>query len=267
MHIRAAVAAVLFVVGPTIPALAWGSEGHRVVAEIAEQHLEPATARQVHDLLAIENATTLAEVSTWADQIRLQRPNTGAWHYVDIPLDASGYKAARDCPNDDCVVARIELFAAVLANKAAPAHDRLEALKFVTHFVADVHQPLHAEGHADKGGNLVWVTGFGGGANLHQIWDTNMVEADDPDERSLARRLQAAITDADARRWQEGTPADWANESHALAVVAYAKLGNPAPNTTVFVPESYVVDERPVIETQLEKAGVRLAAVLNRAFN
>src|SRR6516162_5380400 len=93
-------------------ALAWGYEGHRVIAEIAEQFLTPATAHQVRELLAIENVTTLADVSTWADEVRLQHPETGPWHYVNIPItlptgEPAEYDAARDCPKHACVVAKI----------------------------------------------------------------------------------------------------------------------------------------------------------------
>ena len=66
-----------------VRALAWGYEAHRVIAEIAEQFLEPQTAHQVRELLAIENVTTLADVSTWADEIRLQHPETAPWHNVN----------------------------------------------------------------------------------------------------------------------------------------------------------------------------------------
>jgi S1/P1 Nuclease len=112
------------------PALAWGSEGHRIVAEIAEQHLEPAVARQVRELLAIENATTLAQVSTWADEIRPQRRETAPWHFVDIPIrppagTPAAYDAVRDCPRGDCVVAAIGHFAAVLRDNSAPPRERL----------------------------------------------------------------------------------------------------------------------------------------------
>src|SRR5476651_1010964 len=97
-----------------VQARAWGNEGHRVIAEIAEHYLEPAAARQVRDLLAIENATTLSSVSTWADQIRPQRRTTGPWHYVDIPITATAYEVTRDCADGNCVVAVIERFAKVL---------------------------------------------------------------------------------------------------------------------------------------------------------
>jgi hypothetical protein len=165
------------------------------------------------------------------------------------------------------VVARIDLFAAVLADRNANARTRVEALKFVTHFVGDVHQPLHAEDHNDKGGNRIRVANYLGHASLHSIWDTDMIEADDSDAHAFARRLDASISDDDVRRWQAGSPSDWANESHALAVTAYALLDNPSAGAEISIPDSYVVTERPVIELQLKRAGIRLAMVLNRALD
>jgi hypothetical protein len=100
---KALAAPLAIVIALTSQAVAWGGEGHRLVAEIAERYLEPETARRVRELLALENATTLAEVSTWADEIRSQWRETAPWHYVNIPIHPSagtpsGYDAARDCP-------------------------------------------------------------------------------------------------------------------------------------------------------------------------
>src|SRR5690242_4567980 len=97
--------AIVLIVASLIPtqAFAWGSEGHRIVAEIAEQHLEPTTAKQVRDLLALENSTTLADVANWADKIRHQRSETASWHFVDIPINAEAYDISRDCVGGNCV--------------------------------------------------------------------------------------------------------------------------------------------------------------------
>jgi len=125
LFLKTLLVAFIFVTASSVEALAWGYDAHRVVAEIAEQFLEPETARQVRALLAIENVATLAEVSTWADEIRSQRPETRPWHYVNIPVQPSagtpdGYQAARDRPHDDCIVAKIEGFGRVLADRQAP---------------------------------------------------------------------------------------------------------------------------------------------------
>jgi hypothetical protein len=147
---------IALVIAAPASALAWGSEGHRIVAEIAEQRLEPVAAKQVRDLLAIENATTLADVANWPDQIRRQRPETASWHFVDIPITAPAYDPARDCVGGNCVVAKIDQFTAEVRNPTLPARQRLEALKFVVHFVGNLHQPLHASDDNDRGGNQTW---------------------------------------------------------------------------------------------------------------
>jgi hypothetical protein len=109
----------------TAHALTWGSEGHHIAAEIAEQFLEPPTVRQVRELLAIDSETTLAQASTCADETRPQRPVTARWHYVNIPINPPdgtppAYDRRRDCPTGDGVVAKIGAFEAMLRDKAAP---------------------------------------------------------------------------------------------------------------------------------------------------
>jgi hypothetical protein len=131
-----------------LQALAWGEDGHRIIAEIAEQHLTMPTAARVRDLLATENVVSLPAISMWADYIRLQRPNTARWHYVDIPVHpidgrSNDYDPARDCIKDDCIVAKIDQFRNVLQDTRGSITKRVEALKFLVHFAGDIHQPLH----------------------------------------------------------------------------------------------------------------------------
>ena len=245
-------------------ALSWGTEGHRIVAEIAEQLLEPDTAHKVRDLLALENATTLADAANWADQIRGQRRETAPWHFVDIPISAPAYDAARDCPQNNCVVAKIEQFTAELRDASLPPRERLEALKFVVHFIGDVHQPLHASDNGDRGGNEIRVKFLGRRTNLHAVWDTGILApAVNGDERAYALRLFHRITPAQLTAWQNGSPVEWANEAHAVAVQAiYGKL----PHDSGTLPESYETAALPTADLQLERAGVRLASVLNHAL-
>ena len=139
------VLALAIAVASSGPAKAWGPEGHAIVADIAEAHLTPAAATQVSNLLSLDGHHRLDEVASWADEIRPQRRDTASWHFVDIPLAAPNYDATRDCANGNCVVAKIVDFTVVLANPTADQHARLEALKWVVHFVGDIHQPMHAE--------------------------------------------------------------------------------------------------------------------------
>jgi hypothetical protein len=267
--IKALAAALTIVIAVTSDALAWGTEGHHIVAEIAEQYLEPAAVRQVRELLALENATTLTEVSAWADAIRSQRRETARWHFVNIPIHPpggmpQGYDAAHDCPRDDCVVGAIERFTAVLHDKDAPARDRLEALKFVVHFVADLHQPLHASNDGDRGGNTVAVILNERETSLHAVWDWGILApAVGGDERVYALKLTHAITSAERDLWSAGGTVAWATESYQIAQrLIYAEW----PHGPGALPDDYVAKALPLVNAQLEKAGVRLAAVLNAAL-
>ncbi|HWE76114.1 MAG TPA: S1/P1 nuclease [Stellaceae bacterium] len=257
--------AIVLIVTSLIPAqaFAWGSEGHRIVAEIAEQRLEPDTAKQVRDLLAIENSTSLADVANWADQIRPQRAETASWHFVDIPINADAYDASRDCAGGNCVVAKIEQFASELHDTSLPPQERLESLKFLVHFVGDVHQPLHASDNNDRGGNKVRVVFEGHRTNLHAVWDTGILApAVNGDERAYALQLNKEIRLLQVTEWPKASPEQSANESHAIAVsMIYGKLAHSDT-----LPSEYERDTLPIVNERLERAGIRLAATLNDAL-
>ena len=138
-------------------AFAWGAEGHRIVALIAASELTPQAKAQVESLLGGDAASSMAELSTWADEIKFRRHETGPWHYVDIEIDSQGYNAARDCPTGDCVVAQIERDEHIVGDRSLAMPVRAEALKFLIHFVGDLHQPLHCADNHDRGGNEVKV--------------------------------------------------------------------------------------------------------------
>lgn len=263
---------------------AWGPEGHAIVADIAQQHLTPAASAQVEALLGQEGLNRLDQISSWADANRKELPHTGGWHYVDIPLHAASYVAQRDCPQDNCVVAKLNHYTQVLADKSAMPAARLEALKWVVHLVGDVHQPLHAEDNNDKGGNTVQVQFFGRGTNLHSVWDGRVIRKaldlhpgpnytfDHAIVQKDAMVLDGSITDPQRKAWASsislsnlgGEAIDWANESHALAQqVAYTDLAKPSGDAWS---QRYQAKAWPVVKTRLEQGGVRLAAVLNDAL-
>lgn len=263
---------------------AWGPEGHAIVADIAQQHLTPAASVEVDALLKQEGLSRLDEISSWADANRKELPHTGGWHYVDIPLNAKSYDAARDCRQDNCVVSKLDHYAQVLADKSAAPPVRLEALKWVVHLVGDIHQPLHAEDNDDKGGNTVQVQFFGQGTNLHSVWDGRIIRKalnlqpgpnytfDHALVQSDAMVLDGDITDAQRHQWGASVSLanlgiaaiDWADESHLLAqTVAYTDLSKPSGDAWSL---RYQAKAWPVVKTRLEQAGVRLAAVLNDAL-
>lgn len=248
------------------PCLAWGAEGHRIVALIAADQLTPAAKAQVQQLLGSDDAAAgMMAVSTWADEIRRNRPNTAPWHFTDIPIGSAGYDARRDCPRAQCSVAQIEAEEKTLADRQLIAPIRAEALRFLIHFIGDIHQPLHSANNADRGGNEDRVVLGKRHTNLHAVWDVDVVRAlgRSPDE--VAARLEHQISDRDRMAWQRGTVVDWVNESFRIAKQdIYAKFSGIGPSSEpiVLLP-NYARAQMPVVEIQLEKAGVRLAAVLN----
>ena len=240
----------------------WGPKGHQVVATIAESHLTAKGSREVQAILG--RGESLATVSTWADDVRLARPETAPWHYIDIPLNAAAIDRTRDCPNGDCVTAAITRSLAVLRDASSSADAKNEALKFIDHFVGDLHQPLHCEDNSDKGGNGLHVRFFGEEANLHSVWDVFLIERINPDAADYAAKLNAAITKPDIAAWDKGTVEDWALESHRVAQqVAYGRLPQgQEPDLAT----DYLRSASPAVNLQLQKAGIRLAYLLNQAL-
>ncbi|MFN7726081.1 MAG: S1/P1 nuclease [Rubrivivax sp.] len=239
----------------TRPAQAWGADGHRLVAQVAESRLQPAALAAVQQLLAQEPGATLASVSTWADEQR--NPLTAAWHYLNFQRDADcRYARERQCIEDNCVVGALQNQTARLANPATPAAERLEALKYVVHFVGDVHQPLHAGFADDRGGNSFQLQAFDRGTNLHSLWDSGLLR----NWPGGAEALNAAVQTAAAAPAPAGTPATWAEES--CRIVALPGF-YPASRT---LDASYPAQWNATLPHRLAQAGQRLAAVLNEAL-
>jgi hypothetical protein len=268
---------LLLAVAPHGPAFAWGADGHAIVGLVADRFLTEAARGRVERLLEGERQLprTLAGVSGWADDVRPRRPETRPWHYVNIDIRAPGYDAPRDCPKGDCIVAQVKKFAVQLADDALLPPVRLEALKFLIHFVGDLHQPLHAGDNGDQGGNAVEVVFRDGGSNLHRVWDSQILAAGALGEMAaedLAAELAEAVTPEERSTWERGGPVEWTDESHAVARdEIYAELGSAArrggTDAPVVLGRAYADDHLPVVKRQLQRAGVRLALMLNRALD
>jgi hypothetical protein len=244
----------LILLSQPIPALAWGAQGHQVVANLAQAQLSGPARREVDRLLALEPGETLASISTWADEHR--NPTSAGWHYVNFPRDTCTYDSDRDCPDGQCVVGAIEKQAAVL-HSSAPDERRLAALKYLVHLVADVHQPLHGGYRDDKGGNTYQVQAFGRGSNLHSLWDSGFIKNLDEDVDTLTTRLQRATVSKGARELSPGLAAE---ESCKI-------VGEPGFYPERKVPADYVTRYLPTLEQRLKIAGSRLAGLLNQALD
>lgn len=232
---------------------AWGAQGHQVIASIAQAQLTPSARKEIDRLLALEPGETMVSISTWADEHR--NPATGPWHYVNFPRDTCTYNEMRDCPDGKCVVGAIEKQASILEFDVSD-EKRLTALKYLVHFVGDVHQPLHAGYLDDKGGNTYQLQAFMRGSNLHALWDTGLIRNFEVDSDAMAKRL---LTSASAIPGKDLPMSVAAEESCRI-------VGMPGFYPDRKVGQDYIEKFTPVMERRLATAGARLAAILNRIF-
>lgn len=267
------------------PALAWGPQGHRTVGAIADRLLTPAARVAVAQLLAGDldrfgnpsGRTTLEAVSVWADEIHGTPAARPSWHYDDRPVCRSA-PPARYCPDGQCNSAQLPGLIAVLADHQQPQRARNEALKWVVHLVADLHQPLHGADNDDRGGNQVPVALAGvhtrGRQTLHRVWDSELVTLalqtrsrqqpprDIDTLASEARRMAAEVG--------QGSPESWARESNNLARnVAYHYPGfacDSVPRGVVVLDAGYQQSAEQVVRERLLLAGARLATLLNQTL-
>lgn len=281
--------------------LAWGYQGHEVIAALAWQYMTPRARSQAQALLARDaDALTLPDFihrASWADAYRKVQTNTGPWHYVDIPLseadtfahagraeaalcpypNLNGPAASPNAPAGDCVADKILQFEAELKDKRTLMPERIMALKFLIHLVGDIHQPLHAIDDQDHGGNCVWIRTPADPVSLHGYWDTQLVQHVLNGRQTLAYALdlQRRITPAQVKAWSGNDLMAWGAQSAVLAHdVAYHIDLRPLPTCQhdnrlrpLTLPRGYDSTAEDVVRTQLEKAGVRLAMMLNTAFS
>ncbi|MCL4838373.1 MAG: S1/P1 nuclease [Thermoanaerobaculia bacterium] len=250
---HAPVAAVLLSAALAAPLAAWGPTGHRAVGLLAERQLSEAARAGVAELIGPDS---LAEVSNWADEIKSDPAwkHADPWHYVTIP-DGQTYAEAEKNPGGDLVEA-IDRFAAVLADRARPVGERRQALLFLVHFVADLHQPLHVGGGGDRGGNWEVVGFFGELTNLHSVWDSGMIDSSSLSYTELAGFVDPP-TPEQVATWRTGTTVDWAHEAMPLRAQVY-DIGDQRLGF------AYRWRNWPVVEEQLAKAAARLAGLLER---
>ena len=254
---------LLAIRGPAVPApelAPWGAAGHRIIARVAESRLSKPARTEISRLLG---GLTIVDVATWADQVRGERPATGPWHYVDIPATDTTYDSLRWCPAGNCVIGALDRQIAILGDRAQPDSLRSEALKWVVHFIGDIHQPLHAGDRGDRGGNDIKLTFLGRQSNLHSVWDSGLLTAmQRTDDEIVADIEQQLARRTDVRTLALGTPSAWAMQSHDVSRdVVYRFLPS-----SLELDQGYVDACRAAVIEQLVRASVRLTAVLERTL-
>ncbi|RAL44823.1 hypothetical protein DM860_003582 [Cuscuta australis] len=277
-------AAVLLLLMAPI-AHAWGKEGHFVICKIAQEYLTEEALQAVKNLLPDEAEGELANVCDWADQVRHHAHYSWSktLHYVDTPDFLCNYKYSRDCHDtrrhkDRCVTAAIYNYTEQLLDhsnsNSETKYNLTESLMFLSHFIGDVHQPLHVGFIGDEGGNTITVRWYRRKTNLHHVWDSDIIETAvktlyDSNLTQMIQALENNITaewpiDNPLRESCNKTvcPDPYASESVSLACkFAYR---NATPGSTL--EDEYFRSRLPVVEKRLAQGAVRLAALLNSIF-
>lgn len=260
----------------SMSAMPMGSSGHSVVAEIAQQRLNPAASAAVAEVLP---GRSLSSIASWADDVRSSRPETSAWHFVNIPVALGVYHPSTECastPKGDCIVEELKRLRSDLRCAPTPAARR-EALLWTVHFLGDIHTPLHTIAEL-AGGNgldaLLYTKGLTCAGtcratpiltNLHSAWDGGLIDKMTWDWGALVDRIEDGwlkTTDAMTPGLDEGTPSDWAIETHQVAQRVWAMT--PANGV---IDDAYFNQAVPILDRQIGVAGLRLARFLNEAYS
>ncbi|KAJ4343918.1 hypothetical protein N0V95_006520 [Ascochyta clinopodiicola] len=264
-------------------AYAWGSLGHVTVAYIAQNLVSAKTKTFAQGLLDDTSTSYLANVATWADSYRYTAAGTfsAPLHYLDAldsPPKQCNVNYERDCPEEGCIVSAIANYSTRAVNQDISLVEQQKALKWIVHFIGDIHQPLHVE-NLEVGGNLVNVTFNGAVTNLHAAWDTAIPQKQ-AGVYSLANAQKWATTltteiktgsyAKESKTWSTGlsakSPVDsamvWASDANSFVCTTVIPKGADAVRNQE-LSGAYYTSAIPVVQKQIAKAGFRLAAWLD----
>lgn len=242
-----------------VTSMAWGPKGHDIVASIAESHLSRKAQKRIERCL---DGRSMVHVANWMDNAShtAEYAHTKTWHYCNIDEEEQSYAASRKEAAGDVVVA-IESIAARLKSGELTAEEERDELMMLIHLVGDLHSPMHAGHKCDLGGNRVSVRFFGQSTNLHSAWDSDIIEAA---HKWSYTEWREAINRADKSTKREivaGSPREWVEQSVALAAEIYR---HTPPGTNISY--DYIAHFTPIIEQQLLRGGLRLAALLEEIY-
>ncbi|MEO2280044.1 S1/P1 nuclease [Pseudoalteromonas pernae] len=257
-------ATVLLIMTFTNHAFAWGANGHRIIGEIAQQNLSAEAKARI---MAILGNHSLAQVSTWADEMR-SSPNefwqrqSSRWHYINIDSKddflLAPYKAKQHKHDIADAYSAVLTAIEVLSSPSSSAADQAFYLKFLIHLVGDIHQPLHVGRSADRGGNKINVEFFGKVTNLHRLWDSQLI---DNQQLSYSEYVSFLCCEREqASEFKKDIDVkSWLLESHNLASAIYT-------DTPERISYAYVYENKAILEQQLLRGGLRLSALLNHIY-
>jgi hypothetical protein len=253
----------IFIIATALSLISWGYTGHRTIGLITENHLNLKAKAAVKNLLG---DTSIADACTWADDARRepQFKETGNWHFLNLPLGLNfkDFKQYIDTIGKDNVYSALMNAERVLRDKKSTKEQQVHSLKFLMHFVGDLHQPMHISRAEDKGGNTIQLNYEGKGTNLHSLWDTRMLEHQGLNFTQLAAKYDQ-MSATDIKQWQKDPLITWIWESYQISSLLYAEVD--AMNKRV-IDDEYYQKHLPMVEKRIQQAAIRLAGLLNSIY-
>lgn len=242
---------------------AWGTTGHRVIAELAERNLDKKVRKKINKLL---DGYPMAYWSNWADRVRSDTTDrwkhTYVWHYVNIPsnLPEEEMINAVKTKEQGNVYSAILQLADLIENKDTALDDKRIALYFLIHLVGDLHQPMHIGHEEDLGGNKLTVYWFDRPTNIHAVWDSDLIDYENYSYTEYVNILNI-LTKEQKENLQRGTVDNWLFDTYQITNEIYSSVKN---GDKLFY--AYPYKYKDTVELQLQRAGLRLAALLNHIF-
>lgn len=253
----------LVTIASSLYSYAWGLTGHRVIAEIAENHLDGRARREIKKIMGQER---LAYWANWPDFIKSDKTGqwkeASTWHYVNIDpqTDFVAFETNLKAQAGPNLYTQIKVLSSQIKDEKTSAKDRKIALIFLVHMLGDLAQPMHTGRSEDLGGNRVNVTYFGEKTNLHSLWDGKLIDSQKYSYTEYAKLLDIKTKD-EVKTIQSGTLEDWLYDSHKMANEIYA--ATPDGSKLAY---DYQYQFNDMMERQLLYGGLRLAKVLNDLF-
>ena len=232
--------------------LAWGKEGHALVAEVAFKYMDRKTKKIVLEYL---DGMTIEDAANWMDDVKKDHSYDymNAYHYVNF--DKGAPVEEKEGAN---IIYQLDTTIKELQNKNNLSKAAINSkIKILFHLMGDLHQPLHVGYGDDKGGNTMQINYNFKGTNLHALWDFGIIESKNISLPDCLKARQYSKNEIKAL--QEINVVNWAKDSRSYLAAIYNTGGNK-------ITEEYADSSVPVIENQILKAGIRLAGVLNEVF-
>ena len=245
---------------------AWGQDGHKLVCAIAERHLTDegksfANRVNAQGEFLKDGVSSFPESCLWPDKVRYTtRKDSYEHHFINIPISANSVNLSRDCAALTCLPAGIQRSIVYLSSPVEGEREmgrQAAALRYLGHFIGDLHQPLHVID--DWGGNKIKVTWFGKETNLHSVWDSGIVAKSGlsyPESLEFLSGVKVRPGTIDLVRWL--------NDSfHLVRNNAYRHPNGKVVSSGDKLAKAYLESNKPLVIEQLALAGQRLAAIIN----